>query len=155
MRALSTITLLAALILPTGAFAEDGSLIYDGCHSLSDQPRWPSPILPAEEDWFIATHSNPFGGSDEREDDLQQSHGGPAGLEHRTRSQRRPGMEHGLASPDGRHAGGGFQPDRPGGQGAEPESLPRQGRARELLGHLVQALHDRNAGHASQLRQAP
>src|SRR4029077_736202 len=151
MRALSTITLLAALILPTGAFAEDGSLIYDGCHSLSDQPRWPSPILPAEEDWFIATHSNPFGGSDEHEDDLQQSHVGTAGLEHRTRSQRRPGMEHGLASPDGRPAGRGLSPDRSGGQATESQSVSRQDRARELLGHLVQALHDRNAGHAKDL----
>ncbi len=36
-----------------------------------------------------------------------------------------------------------------GGQGTEPQPVSRQDRAPELLGHLVQALHDRNAGHAN------
>ena len=39
------------------------------------------------------------------------------------------------------------------GQGTEPQPVSRQDRAPELLGHLVQTLHDRNAGDASQLRQ--
>ena len=37
------------------------------------------------------------------------------------------------------------------GQITEPQPVSRQDRARELLGHLVQALHDRNAGHAKDL----
>jgi hypothetical protein len=36
MRALSLITLLVALILPTGAFVEDGPRVYDGYPFLSD-----------------------------------------------------------------------------------------------------------------------